>query len=124
MDDVACPRRHRWRDGDRAPTGLEPLEAVASGMYAAGDLAGAARAYRAALEVAAQRRGDRDPDTRALRHALTIVLAAAGHAEEADAVYAPLRAIQHEEMLARLQELSRRPRPRRSAPFVPRRPRP
>jgi hypothetical protein len=107
-DGFACPRHRRWLGQGEVPTELAPLEASASRMYVAGDFGGAGRAYRAALEVAAQRRGERDPDTRALRHALAIVLSAAGQAEDAEAVYAPLRAMEHEEMFARRQELRRR----------------
>jgi hypothetical protein len=111
VDSFACPRQHRWCDRGRMPGLPESVEASASRMYAAGDLAGAEQGYRTALAMSIHQRGERDPETRALRHALAIVLSAAGDAERADAVYAPLRVMTWEDLRARLQELGRRGRP-------------
>jgi hypothetical protein len=67
--DYACPRHHGWRRGTM-PAGATPS-----------DLAAAERHYRAALAEADP--GERGP----LRHALAIVLAAAGRPDEARAAY-------------------------------------
>ena len=108
MDAFACPRHHRWRDSAQRPDRPKSTEAVASQCYAAGDLDGAERAYRTLLAASTQQRGERDPDTRALRHALSTVLFVAGRIEEADAVYAPLRALQLEDLRALIEDRNRR----------------
>jgi hypothetical protein len=87
----ACPRGHVWSGAGRVPDGQVSATASASRMHAAGDLAGAERGYRQALQASTERHGEGDSETRALRHALAIVLFAAGRPDEAAAVYAPLR---------------------------------
>jgi hypothetical protein len=108
MDDFTCPRHHRWRDDGQPPSGPESPETAASRLYAAGDLAGAEQAYRALLAASIEQRGERDRETRALRHALSTVLFVAGRAEESDAVYAPLRAMELEDLRARIEDRYRR----------------
>jgi hypothetical protein len=114
LDEFACPGQHRWRGRGRVPETSEWGEA--SRRYAAGDLAGAEDEFRAALAASARLRGERDHRTLMLRHALTIVLSAAGRAEEADAVHEPLRAVQRQSLLARIDALTRW---RRSGPAPP-----
>jgi hypothetical protein len=107
MADFACPRHHRWRRGTSRRDGPESPEFAASRSYVSGDLAGAERAYRELLDASTRERGERDGDTRALRHGLAIVLAAAGRADEAAATYAPLRA-SVEDVVARIEDRYRR----------------
>jgi hypothetical protein len=102
--DYSCPRGHQWSGGGRLPEGADG----AARMYAAGDLDGAAGAYAEAVAASVQARGERDRETRVLRHALTLVLSAAGRDEEAAAAYAPARAIEYEETKARIEERYRR----------------
>ncbi|GAA1026033.1 hypothetical protein GCM10009557_02230 [Virgisporangium ochraceum] len=107
--DYMCPRFHGWRTGAPPPAGPESPELAASRRYAAGDLDGAERAYRELLDASIVERGERDPNTRALRHTLAIVLATAGRADEAAAAYAPLRPPStDEEIAARIEERYRR----------------
>jgi hypothetical protein len=109
MADFACPRFHRWRSGAPQPAGTDSPELAASRRYAAGDLAGAELAYRDLLDASIRERGERDPNTRALRHALVIVLRAAGRSDEADATYEPLRPPStYEEVAAYIKERYRR----------------
>ena len=109
MDDFACPRHHRWRDQGALPSWPESSpETAPSRLYATGDLAGAAQAYRALLAASAEQRGERDRETRVLRHALSTVLFVAGRIEESDAVYAPLKAMELEDLRAIIEDRYRR----------------
>jgi hypothetical protein len=107
--DYMCPRAHGWWTGAPPPAGPDSPELAASRQYAAGDLDGAARAYRELLDASIVERGERDPNTRALRRTLVIVLSTAGRADEAAAAYAPLRPpTTPEEIAARIEERYRR----------------
>ena len=72
--DFTCPRGHEWT----GPTAALPDDAE--------------RRYRARLEAAIEEHGDDHPETDAVRHALTLVLAAAGRTDDAAAAFAPIRA--------------------------------
>lgn len=95
----SCPRHHQWSGPGALPAGAD----AAARRYAAGDLDGAAAAYADAVAASVETRGERDHETRVLRHALTLVLSAAGRDEEADAAYAPVREIQREELRALIE---------------------
>jgi hypothetical protein len=103
MADYACPRRHGWRGDGGLPDGADP----AARLYAAGDLDGAAAAYAEAVAASVEARGERDQETQVLRHALTLVLTAAGRTEEASAAFAPVRAQNRERTIAKIERYAR-----------------
>ena len=107
MDDHACPRGHGWRHearADHSQLPAPPVEATAARLLAAGDLAAAEQAYRAALSMC----GEGGEQSRVLRHALAIILAASGRQDQAGTLYGPVHAARDAERLDRLDRIRRR----------------
>jgi len=93
MAESACPQQHRWRRATRPAGRLPP------------DLLSAERMYRAALFDCVAEHGEDCPQARVLRHALAIVMAAGGRADEAKAEYEAAMAVQPGERLDRIEEM-------------------
>lgn len=120
--DTMCPRGHEW-DGalTRPPAPRGPKtsaqrksvagkEATASAAFAAGRYEDAERVYRTLIDLAVEQHGDDHPETDAFRHALTLVLDAAGRTDDAAAAFAPIRARREARREVRLRRLFQDPR--------------
>jgi hypothetical protein len=114
--DTGCPRGHQWRGSlTRPPRPRGPKtraqrrsmagrEETASEAFASGRYDDAAGVYRTLVAMAAEEHGDDHRETRVFRHALALVLDAAGRTEDAEAAYAPIRRRRDEERQALLRQ--------------------
>ncbi|MEU4155098.1 tetratricopeptide repeat protein [Actinoplanes sp. NPDC026670] len=98
MPTLSCPRRHRWRPAGpvalpaRGADAMEDFVIAAARTYLGGDLAGAERAYREAVALVGGALGPAHEETLLLRHALAVVLYAAGRTAEGEDEYRAMRA--------------------------------